>query len=123
MQVKEVVLETAEDDIEEIPHLPGLPNVVRRDDGGAKQTLSFMLSISFLFWPFLSGEMMGGKKSAFTESSSFSSETEEEGSLELGGGGDIPLSQRPPSSRFLLKHPAIFGRKTLGSFCKLDSRF
>ena len=28
------MLETAEDDIEEIPHLPGLPNVVRRDDAG-----------------------------------------------------------------------------------------
>merc|ERR1712130_373397 len=80
-KVKEVtMLETAEDDIEEIPHLPGLPNVVRRDDAG---------------------EMMGGKKSAFTESSSLSSmETEEEegaSSLELGG--DLPLSQRPPSSR------------------------
>merc|ERR1719184_504293 len=73
-KVKEVVLETAEDDIEEIPHLPGLPSVVRRDEAG---------------------EMMGGKKSAFTESSSFSSETEEETSLE---GGDNPLSQRPPSS-------------------------
>ena len=42
---------------------------------------------------------MGGKKSAFTESSSFSSETEEEGSSSLEGGSD-PISQRPLSSRF-----------------------
>jgi len=78
-KVKEVtMLETAEDDIEEIPHLPGLPNVVRRDDA----------------------EMMGGKKSAFTESSSLSSiETEEEEASSLELGGDLPLSQRPPSSR------------------------
>merc|ERR1719220_883286 len=46
-KVKEVVLETAEDDIEEIPHLPGLPNVNQRDEPG---------------------DVMMGKKSAFTES-------------------------------------------------------
>ena len=55
---------------------------------------------------------MGGKKSAFTENSSLSSietlEEEEEGSsLELGG--DLPLGQRPPSSRFvcLFKHLVV----------------
>ena len=33
------MLETAEDDIEEIPHLPGLPSVVRRDEAGANNFL------------------------------------------------------------------------------------
>merc|ERR1719323_508135 len=73
-KVKEVVLETAEDDIEEIPHLPGLPNVNQRDEPG---------------------DVMMGKKSAFTESSSLSSETEEEFSLETS---DL-INQQPPSSR------------------------
>ena len=30
------MLETAEDDIEEIPHLPGLPSVIHRDGPGEK---------------------------------------------------------------------------------------
>ena len=103
-QVKEVVLETAEDDIEEIPHLPGLPSVIHRDGPGEKflQNLDLLLhcqsemELLKQFQP--GGEMMGGKKSAFMERSSLSSETDEEGSL---GAGDPP-GQRPPSSRFVI---------------------
>ena len=44
------MLETAEDDIEEIPPLPSLPSVVRRDEGDQlkKMTRTFFLSIVFL---------------------------------------------------------------------------
>ena len=37
------MLETAEDDIEEIPPLPSLPSVVRRDEGGQFKKENFHL--------------------------------------------------------------------------------
>ena len=41
--MKEVVLETAEDDIEEIPHLPGLPNVNQRDEPGTDSSTNLCM--------------------------------------------------------------------------------
>ena len=41
--MKEVVLETAEDDIEEIPHLPGLPSVNQRDEPGTDSIMNLCL--------------------------------------------------------------------------------
>ena len=41
--MKEVVLETAEDDIEEIPHLPGLPNVNQRDEPGTDNIMNLCM--------------------------------------------------------------------------------
>ena len=41
--MKEVVLETAEDDIEEIPHLPGLPNVNQRDEPGTDNIMNLYI--------------------------------------------------------------------------------
>ena len=41
--MKEVVLETAEDDIEEIPHLPGLPKVNQRDEPGTDNIMNLCM--------------------------------------------------------------------------------
>ena len=105
--MKEVVLETAEDDIEEIPHLPGLPNVNQREEPGTVNIMNLCIIDFHLIFTLLNltlqtsllfpGDVMMGKKSAFTESSSLSSETEEEFSLETS---DL-INQRPPSSRWL----------------------
>ena len=100
--MKEVVLETAEDDIEEIPPLPSLPSVVRRDEGDQLKKMTrtfFFLVFFFPEWIFAkaegysAGHVLLGSRSAFTEPS-LSSETEEEASM----GADSP--SRPGSSRY-----------------------